>query len=65
MEEIVKIDLNGYEKNPDGSWTAVKNSDIVTKSGSFIRIAPGMSFRKGVRIWGLDVVEVLDKMSAN
>jgi len=64
MDEIVKIELKDYEKKADGSWITVNNSDIVTKAGSVIRIAPGMSFRPGVKPWGFDVAQVLDEISA-
>ncbi|HNS79754.1 MAG TPA: hypothetical protein PKM17_13990 [Syntrophorhabdus sp.] len=65
MDEIAKIMIEDFEKKPDGSWVAVKNSDINTKSGKVIRIAPGMTFRKGTTLWGIDVVNALDKISAN
>lgn len=63
MEEIAKIVVEEFEKKPDGSWVAVKNSDIATKTGRIIRIAPGMTFTKGSKLWGLDIVKVLDEAS--
>jgi len=63
MAEIAKIMLEEFEKKPDGSWVCVKNSDITTKSQEVIRITPGMTFRKGFKLWGLDVAEALDKIS--
>jgi uncharacterized LabA/DUF88 family protein len=65
MTEIAKIMIEEFEKKPDGSWVCVKNSDITTKSREVIRITPGMTFRKGVKLWGLDVAEALDKISGN
>lgn len=65
MDEIIKIIIEEFEKKPDGSWVAVKNSDISTESGRIIRIAPGMTFRKGISTWGLDVAKTLDEKSAN
>lgn len=65
MTEIAKIMVEEFEKKPDGSWVCVKNSDITTKSQEVIRITPGMTFRKGVKLWGLDVADALDKMSEN
>jgi hypothetical protein len=64
-DEIVKIALEEYEKKPDGSWVSVKNSDITTKEQRVIRIAPGMTFKKGSKFLGLDIAETLDKLSGN
>lgn len=65
MDEIVKIAIEEFEKKPDGSWVCVKNADVTTKTGRVIRIAPGTTFRKGVKFLGLDFTEVLDRISAN
>ncbi len=65
MEEIVKIAIEEYEKKPDGSWVCVKNSDITTKTGRIIRIAPGTVFKPGLIFLGCDVVATLDKISGN
>lgn len=65
MEEIVKIAIDEYEKKPDGSWVCVKNSDVTTKTGKVIRVAPGMTFKKGSAFVGADIAEALDKLSAN
>ena len=64
MEEITKISIEEFKKNPDGSWVCTKNSDINTKSNKLIRITPGTTFKKGVIVWGLDVVKALDEISA-
>jgi len=64
MDEITKIIIQEFEKKPDGSWVAVKNTDINTKSGRVIRIAPGMTFKKDGKLWGLDVAKALDEISA-
>ncbi len=64
MEEIIKIDIGEYKKNPDGSWICVKNSDIATKSNKLIRISPGTTFKKGVILWGMDVAKTLDEISS-
>jgi len=60
MDEIAKIVVEDFEKKPDGSWVSLKNSDIVTKSQAAFRVPPGMTFRKGGRLWGLNIVEALD-----
>ncbi|HOW55588.1 MAG TPA: hypothetical protein PLR60_13160 [Syntrophorhabdaceae bacterium] len=65
MDEIVKIAIDEYEKKPDGSWVCVKNSDVTTKTGKVIRIAPGTAFSKGRTFLGLDIAEALDKISGN
>jgi hypothetical protein len=64
MDEITKIIIQEFEKKPDGSWVAVKNTDINTESGRVIRITPGMTFKKGGKLWGLDVAKALDEISA-
>ena len=65
MDEVTKITIEEFEKKPDGSWVAVRNSDIITKAGNLIRIAPGMTFRRGGNLWGVDVAKALDDVSAN
>ena len=65
MDNIVKLATDCFEKKPDGSWVSLKNSDIVTQDGRFIRIAPGMKFSPGRQLWGLDVVQTLEKVCAN
>ena len=65
MDEIItKLASDEYQKNPDGSWTCVKNSDITTNTGRIIRIAPGTTFKKDTRFLGLDIVKALDEISA-
>ncbi len=63
MTEIAKIMIDEFEKKPDGSWVCIKNSDIMTTTQEVIRVSPGMTFRRGVKLWGLDVAEALDKIS--
>ncbi|HBE45396.1 MAG TPA: hypothetical protein DDW17_08155 [Deltaproteobacteria bacterium] len=65
MDEIAKIMVNEFKKQPDGSWVCIKNSDIVTKAGNMIRVSPGLTFKKDRRLWGLDVVKMLDELSTN
>ena len=65
MNNVVKLATDCFEKKMDGSWIAVKNSDIVTQDGKIIRIAPGMTFTPGHPIWGVDVVQALEEVSAN
>lgn len=65
MDEIAKITINDFEKKSDGSWVVAKISDIITKSGSVIRLSPGMFFPKGSKLWGFDMVKILDEMSTN
>jgi hypothetical protein len=65
MEEIAKVAIEEFQKNPDGSWVCVKNSDITTKSGRVIRVAPGTTFKKGATISGLDLAKALDEVSGS
>ncbi len=65
MTEISRINVEEFEKKSDGSWVCIKNSDIVTKSQEVIRITPGMTFKKGVKLFGIDIAEALDKISGN
>jgi len=62
-DEVTKITVEDFEKKPDGSWVAVKNSDVQSKTGKVVRITPGLVFRKGGKLSGLDVAEALDKIS--
>ena len=54
-----------FRKNPDGSWTSIRNSDVptITPEGT-ARVCPGMTFHKGRTYWGIDVVGQLEQ-SAN
>ena len=65
MEEAAKLAMDEFEKRPDGSWVCVKNSDITTKSGRVIRVAPGTIFKKGASLSGLDVAAALDAAGGN
>jgi len=67
MEQInkEKLKLNEFEKKADGSWVCVKNADLQTKSGRVIRVLPGTIFKKDVILWGCDVANTLDEVSAN
>jgi hypothetical protein len=65
MDEVTKIAVEEFEKKPDGSWVCVKNSDITTKSGRIIRVAPGTTLNKGGKLSGIDVVGALDQFSGN
>ena len=65
MDNVVKLATDCFEKKSDGSWVAVKNSDIVTRDGRFIRITPGMAFTPGRQLWGLDIVQALEEVGAN
>ncbi len=65
MDEITKISVDEFEKKSDGSWVSIKNSDIQTKTGKVIRISPGVPFKKGTIMWGIDVADALDRLTAN
>jgi hypothetical protein len=65
MDEIVKIMIEEFEKKPDGSWVCVKNADVTTKLQRVFRITPGMTFRKDVKLFGIDIAEARNKLSAN
>ncbi len=64
VDEIAKIAVEEFERKPDGSWVCVKNSDVITNTQKVIRVTPGMMFKKGGKLWGVDVAEALEKMSA-
>ncbi len=49
-----------FKKNPDGSWTCIKNTDIRNAYGIY-RINPGMTFVKNTSHWGMDVAELLEQ----
>ncbi|BBO83976.1 hypothetical protein [Desulfosarcina ovata] len=64
MNEAVKVSPKEFEKQPDGSWLCVKNSDIKSNYGVY-RIAPGTTFEKGKPLWGIDVAELLEQANPN
>ncbi len=59
-EEMQNIPLDAFKKNPDGSWSCVKQVTIKGPSGE-IRIGPGMSFREGVQFMGIDLAALLNQ----
>lgn len=65
MDSIAKINIKEFEKKSDGSWIALKNSDIVTEDGGVIRVTPGMVFIPGRQLWGFDVAKILNEISPN
>ena len=60
MAESVKIVCDAFVKNPDESWTAIKNTDVYTPDRS-IRITSGMIFYKDRPQWGIDIVKELNE----
>lgn len=60
MPDTPFISPKEFKKNPDGSWTCIKNTDIKSAYG-IIRVNPGMTFRKKKTHWGIDVAELLDQ----
>ena len=60
MQDKTFVSPNEFKKNPDGSWTCIKNTDIKNPYG-IIRVNPGMTFRKTKPHWGIDVAELLDQ----
>jgi len=60
MTENIKVLCEAYSRNPDGSWTAIKISDIQTPDKS-IRVNPGILFKKDRTMWGIDVVRLLEE----
>jgi hypothetical protein len=65
MDQVVKIAVNEFRKEPDGTWVCITNSDVSTRSSNVIRITPGMTFRKGTIFCGVDIAEALDQASGN
>ncbi|MCX8111270.1 MAG: hypothetical protein N3D15_08495 [Syntrophorhabdaceae bacterium] len=63
MDEIATINIGDFKKQPDGTWVVAKISDIITKDGNYIRLAPGMFFKQGSKLWGFDIVKILDELS--
>lgn len=63
MEEVGRIAIGDFQKQPDGSWHCIKNSDVGTKTDKIIRLQPGMVFRKGTTFCGLDIAAALDGIS--
>lgn len=64
MQQQVKILCNAFQRNPDGSWTSIRNSDIQTPSAT-VRINPGILFKKGMIQWGIDIVKALEESCAD
>lgn len=60
MQTSITLSRDAFQKNPDGSWTCIKNTDI--KNGGYAyRVNPGFVFRKSKPQWGIDVVAVLEQ----
>jgi hypothetical protein len=64
MQNAPIVSLDAFQKNPDGSWTCIANTDIKS-NGSIIRINPGVTFRKSRPQWGIDVAEFLEQAASS
>ncbi|MBW1998253.1 MAG: hypothetical protein JRJ29_09855 [Deltaproteobacteria bacterium] len=60
MQGSVSVACEAFRKNPDGSWTSVQTTIIRAPIGE-IRISPGMTFRKGAKLVGVDVAALLEQ----
>ena len=63
MQQKAMVSKKDFQKNPDGSWTCIKNTDIKSVFGIF-RINPSMTFKKTFPVWGIDVAELLDQQES-
>jgi hypothetical protein len=59
-QKVITVSYEAFNRNPDGSWSSIKNTDIQTSDRS-IRIPRGMVFFKDRPMWGIDVVKMLDE----
>ena len=64
MTEDVILSSEAFTKNSDGSWTSIHTTDVQIPIGT-IRIPPGMTFKAGGTLNGVDVVEVLERTVNN
>lgn len=46
--------------HPDGSYEPKRPITITTPNGSKVTLNPGTKFRRGIKIGGIDITEVLD-----
>ena len=60
MQQTIMVTCQAFSKKSDGSWTSVQTTDVYTPTGA-IRIGPGMTFRKGRTLCGIDVATLLDQ----
>jgi hypothetical protein len=60
----VGIVFEAFRRQADGSWTCIRNCDVITADGA-IRIPAGMDFRRGSTLCGVDMAMVLDEESAS
>jgi hypothetical protein len=61
-ESIIQISCGDFQGNPDGSWTATKQIDLVGSAGSQKLIPAGRRFARGeMYMFGLDLAAFLDK----
>ena len=58
---LIKREL--FKKNADGTWTSLKNADIQNAFGIY-RVNAGMTFKKNVTNWGIDVAALLESGGA-
>jgi len=60
MQNSISVVCEAFRKNRDGSWTSVQTTIIRAPIGE-IRISPGMTFRRGGKLVGVEVAAVLDR----
>ena len=62
MEKSVTLSRDAFQKNSDGSWICIKNTDIRDNDNGYAhRVNPGFVFRKNRTQWGIDVVAILEQ----
>ncbi len=52
--------VSAFRKNSDGSWTCIKPT-MIFGYGGIIHIESGMTFERGVKYWGVDMVAFFDE----
>ena len=55
--------LQHFERSPDGTWVCREAVSIQTAGGP-IAVEPGMTFRYGTSVDGIDVAEMLERLGA-
>ena len=65
-ESIIQISCSDFQRNPDGSWTAIRQINHCGAKGSRKLIPEGRVFGKGqMFMFGLDLAAFLEDQCGN
>jgi len=50
-----------FQRNPDGSWSPVRQMTILNDNGGRVSMVPGVTFKEGTKFVGVDYGAILNR----